>query len=68
MLVHAQPGIAHQLDRAFVLGGYGVLAAVFIVLVVRKFVRASVRMRRILAPLLLAAGRRRRCARSPRRR
>ena len=55
MLVHAEPGIAHQLDRAFVLGGYGVLAAIFIALVIRKFVRASVRMRRILAPLLLAA-------------
>jgi len=55
MLVHADPGIAHQLDRAFVLGGYGILATIFIVLVVRKLVRASVRMRRILAPLLLAA-------------
>ena len=55
MLLHAEPGIAHQLDRAFVLGGYGVLAAIFIALVIRKFVRASVRMRRILAPLLLAA-------------
>jgi signal transduction histidine kinase len=55
LLVHAHPGIAHQLDRTFVLGGYGVLAALFIMLVVRKLVRASARMRRILAPLLLAA-------------
>jgi signal transduction histidine kinase len=55
LLVHAHVGIAHQLDRTFVLGGYGVLAAVFIALVARKLVRASVRMRRILAPLLLAA-------------
>jgi signal transduction histidine kinase len=55
LLLHADLGIAHDLDRVFVLGGYGVLSAVFIALAIRKLARASVRMRRILAPLLLAA-------------
>ena len=36
------------------LGGYGVLAAIFIVLVIREVTRRSRRLNLILAPLLLA--------------
>jgi len=43
------------LQHAFVFLAYGVLAALFVVLVIRKFLRATHRMRRILLPLLLAA-------------
>jgi len=55
LLIQAHTSIAHHLDRTFVLGGYGVLTAIFVALVIRKFMRASWRMRRILAPLVLAA-------------
>lgn len=47
--------LVEELQDAFVLLGYGVLTAVFVALVIRKFVGATPRMRRILLPLLLAA-------------
>jgi signal transduction histidine kinase len=47
--------LVELLQDAFVIVAYGVMAAIFVALVVRKFVRATPRMRRILLPLLLAA-------------
>lgn len=47
--------LVELLQDGFVILGYGVLAAIFVVLVVRKLVRATHRMRRILLPLVLAA-------------
>jgi signal transduction histidine kinase len=47
--------VVEDLQDAFVFLGYGVLTAVFVALVVRKFAGATPRMRRILLPLLLAA-------------
>ena len=55
LLVRADPELAHHLEQAFVVIVYGILAACFVALIVRKLVRATPRMRRILAPLLLAA-------------
>ena len=56
LLLYGSPWLAEHLDKALVFGGYGALAAVFVVLVVRKLVLATPRMRRMLAPLGLAAG------------
>ena len=56
LLLYGNPWLAEHLDQAYVIGGYGVLAAAFVVLVIRKLVLATPRMRRILAPLVLAAG------------
>ena len=56
LLLYGSPWLAEHLDKAYVFGGYGALAAAFVVLVVRKLVLATPRMRRILAPLGLAAG------------
>jgi signal transduction histidine kinase len=56
VLLYADPWLAEHLDKAFVLGGYGILASAFVILVIRKLVLATPRMRRILAPLVLAAG------------
>jgi signal transduction histidine kinase len=55
LLVHANHELALDLEQTFVIVVYGILAACFVALVVRKLVRATPRMRRILAPLLLAA-------------
>jgi signal transduction histidine kinase len=55
LLVAAHDELARGLERAFVVVFFGVLTACFVALLVRKFVAASARTRRILAPLLLAA-------------
>ena len=55
LLVDANGELSRDIEAAFVFVGYGVLAAVFVALVVRKLVRATPAARRILSPLLLAA-------------
>jgi len=55
LLVSANDELARGLERAFVIVFFGVVTTLFVALLVRKFVRASARTRRILAPLLLAA-------------
>ena len=55
LLVHDSDHAVELLQKGFVLVAYGVLASVFVALIVRKLVRATPRLRRILTPLLLAA-------------
>ena len=55
LLLRADPELARDLEQTFVIVVYGILAACFVALVVRKLVRATPRLRRVLAPLLLAA-------------
>jgi signal transduction histidine kinase len=56
LLVAEHGGVADALNKTYIVVGYGVLAVVFIALVVRKLARSTTRSRRLLAPLLLAAG------------
>ncbi|MCZ7589333.1 MAG: histidine kinase [Gaiella sp.] len=56
LLVTADAELARALERALVIVFFGFLTACFVVLLIRKFVRATPRARRILLPLLLAAG------------
>ena len=56
LLVSADAELARTLERAFVIVFFGFLTSCFVALLVRKFVMATPRGRRILAPLLLAAG------------
>ena len=56
LLVSGDAELARTLERAFVIVFFGFLTACFVALLVRKFVMATPRGRRILAPLLLAAG------------
>jgi signal transduction histidine kinase len=53
--VASSDDLVELLQKSFVIVAYGIMAALFVALVVRKFVRATRRMRRILLPLLLAA-------------
>jgi signal transduction histidine kinase len=46
---------ARTLQDVYAVTAYGVLASIFIVLIVRKLARATPRTRRIMAPLVLAA-------------
>ena len=55
LLVSANDALARSLERTFVVVFFGVLTPCFVALLVRKFVAASARTRRILAPLVLAA-------------
>ena len=55
VVLSGQAQVARVLQESFLIGLYGVLAAIFVFLVVRKFVLASPRLRRILLPLLVAA-------------
>jgi hypothetical protein len=55
LLVWSNGELAVQLQKAFVVFVWGVLATLFIVLNLRRLARATPRARRILAPLLLAA-------------
>jgi signal transduction histidine kinase len=55
LLVEGNPDLVDALQKVFAVVAYGVLAAVFLVLIARKLGRATPRARRILAPLLLAA-------------
>jgi signal transduction histidine kinase len=47
--------LARHLQDVYAVTAYGVLASIFIVLIVRKLARATPRTRRIMAPLILAA-------------
>ena len=53
--ITSRPRLVDALQDAFGVVAYGLLAAVFVVLVVRKLVTATPRARRVLSPLLLAA-------------
>ena len=53
--ISSRPRLVEALQDAFGVVAYGVLAAVFVGLVVRKLVTATPRARRVLRPLLLAA-------------
>jgi signal transduction histidine kinase len=55
LLVWEHGGLARTLQDIFVIWVWGVLATMFIALVVRRLVRATPRTRRLLAPLFLAA-------------
>jgi signal transduction histidine kinase len=55
LLVHGDVGVVAAVQKIYVVFAYGVLASIFIVLILRKLVRATPRARRILAPLALAA-------------
>jgi len=53
--VAANDHVVELLQKSEVVVLYGVLAALFIVVIARNLVRATPRMRRVLAPLLIAA-------------
>jgi len=55
LLVSGDADVVATLQDVFTVTAYGVLAALFVALIVRKLAFASPRARRILAPLLLAA-------------
>jgi signal transduction histidine kinase len=55
LLLTGNTTVAEDLQKAYAIVFYGVLAALFIALILRKLVRATPRGRRILAPLWLAA-------------
>ena len=55
LAVVSDGAFARELERAFVLVVYGVLATCLVALVVRRLVRATPRERKTYAPLLLAA-------------
>ncbi len=55
LLVSGDAGLVDALQDVYGVVGYGVLAVAFVLLVVRKLVRATPRARRVLFPLLLAA-------------
>ena len=55
LLVNGNPDAVEFLQKSFVVVVYGVLATVFIALVVRRLLRATPRARRMLAPLLVGA-------------
>ena len=55
LLVSGNADVTANLQKAYAVTAYGCLATLFILLIVRKLVRATPRARRILAPLLLVA-------------
>jgi signal transduction histidine kinase len=55
LLISAHHSLALKIQEVFVAFFYGLLASLFIALIIRRFVRATPRARRLLAPLLLAA-------------
>jgi signal transduction histidine kinase len=55
LLVYGDADVVHALQRIYGVIAYGVLAGMFILLLVRRLVRATPRARRVLAPLVLAA-------------
>jgi signal transduction histidine kinase len=55
LLVASNDELARALERAFVIVFFGFLSACFVALLLRKYVWATPRARRILAPLLVAA-------------
>jgi signal transduction histidine kinase len=55
LLLTGNTTVAEDLQKAYAIVFYGILATAFIALIVRKLVRATPRGRRILAPLWIAA-------------
>src|ERR671930_447018 len=55
LLVHADRGVFQGLRDAYVIGVYGVLAVVFVALIVRRVWQATPAGRRMLAPLMVGA-------------
>jgi signal transduction histidine kinase len=55
LVIDRNADLARSLEQAFVVVTWGVLAALFIALILRRLVLATPRARRLLAPLLLAA-------------
>jgi signal transduction histidine kinase len=55
LVVWGNDDLAIALQKAFVVFAWGVLASIFIALIVRRLVRATPRARRLLFPLVLAA-------------
>jgi signal transduction histidine kinase len=55
LLLSGSDELTSALQKAFTVTAYGVLATLFVALIVGKLVRATPRARRILAPLLIAA-------------
>ena len=55
VLLHGNGGLARGLQDVYAVVAYGVLASLFILLILRRLGRASPRARRMLAPLLVAA-------------
>ena len=56
ILVSANADLAKTLEKAYVILFFGFLTACFVTLLLRKFVKATPRSRRILMPLLIAVG------------
>lgn len=55
VLVHGNGELAHVLQDVYAVIAYGVLASLFILLILRRLGRATPRARKLLAPLLVAA-------------
>ncbi len=55
LLLWGSEDVAWTVQKAYAVTAYGVLAGLFVVLILRKLVRATPRARKILAPLLVAA-------------
>ena len=56
ILVWRNAELARTIEQVFAVVVFGVLTACLVILLVRRFVRATPRGRRVLAPVLLAAG------------
>ena len=54
LLVTTNNELARALERGYVIVFFGVLTAWLVILLVRRFVRATPRLRRLMAPLVLA--------------
>ena len=55
LVVHPDPHAVEVLQKTQIVFFYGVLASLFVAVIVQRLVRATPRARRMLAPLLLAA-------------
>jgi signal transduction histidine kinase len=55
LTVYPSADAVELLQKGFVVAFYGVISALFIAVIIRRFVRATPRARRLYAPLLLAA-------------
>ena len=56
ILVSENADLAKALEKAYVIVFFGFITTLFVVLLLRKFVKATPRARRILLPLLIAVG------------
>jgi hypothetical protein len=55
IVIHGSDDVVDLLQDVYAVTAYGILATLFVALIVRKLVRATPRARRVLWPLLLAA-------------